>query len=154
LTEARRFVWALRPESLERDPLPKAIVRVTERWSEEHHLTTRTNITGTRRSLPPEVEVTLLRATQEALANVAKHARASEVTLTLSYMNDVVALDIQDNGLGFDRSPVALTPDGDNFGLVAMRQRVEQWGGTLTIESAVQEGTTLTIEIPVDRESA
>jgi signal transduction histidine kinase len=154
LTEARRFVWALRPESLERDPLPKAIRRVAERWSEEHHLTAYTHITGTLRSLSPEIEVTLLRAAQEALANVAKHARASEVTLTLSYMNDVVALDIQDNGLGFDRSLVAPAPDGDNFGLVAMRQRVEQWGGTLTIESVPQEGTTLAIEIPIDKESA
>jgi signal transduction histidine kinase len=154
LTEARRFVWALRPESLERDPLPKAIGRVAERWSEEHHLTARTNITGTRRSLPPEVEVTLLRATQEALANVAKHAHAREVTLTLSYMNDVVALDVHDNGLGFDRAATTSAPDGDNFGLVAMRQRVEQWGGTLTIESAPQEGTTLAIEIPIDKDLA
>jgi signal transduction histidine kinase len=153
LTEARRFVWALRPESLERDPLPKAITRVAERWSEEHHLTAYTHITGSLRSLPPEIEVTLLRATQEALANVSKHARASEVTLTLSYMNDMVALDIQDNGLGFERLP-ATSPDGDNFGLVAMRQRVEQWGGTLTIESAPHEGTTLAIEIPIDPEHA
>ena len=152
LTEARRFVWALRPESLERDHLPKAITRVAEHWAEEQHLPVHTHVTGTLRSLPPEIEVTLLRAAQEALANVSKHARASEVTLTLSYMNDVVALDIQDNGSGFDQSPAATTPDGDNFGLVAMRQRVEQWGGTLTIESARQEGTTLAIEIPVDKE--
>jgi signal transduction histidine kinase len=153
LTEARRFVWALRPEPLERDPLPRAIVRVAERWSEEHHLTAHTHITGTLRPLPPEIEVTLLRAAQEALANVSKHARASEVTLTLSYMNDVVALDIQDNGLGFDRA-AAPAPDGDNFGLVAMRQRVELWGGILTIESAPHEGTTLAIEIPMDKEPA
>jgi signal transduction histidine kinase len=153
LTEARRFVWALRPESLERDPLPRAIARVAERWSEEHHLTAHTHITGSLRTLPPEIEVTLLRAAQEALANVSKHARASEVILTLSYMNDVVALDIQDNGLGFDRA-AAPAPDGDNFGLVAMRQRVEQWGGILTIESAPHEGTTLAIEIPIDKEPA
>jgi signal transduction histidine kinase len=95
-----------------------------------------------------------LRAAQEALANVSKHARASEVTLTLSYMNDVVALDIQDNGLGFDQALAAFSPNGDNFGLVAMRQRVEQWGGTLTIESVPQEGTTLAIEIPLDKEPA
>ena len=154
LTDARRFVWALRPESLARDPLPKAIMRVAERWSEEHHLLAHTNITGTLRSLPPEIEVTLLRAAQEALANVSKHARASEVTLTLSYMNDAVALDIQDNGLGFDQVLAASSPNGDNFGLVAMRQRVEQWGGTLTIESVPQEGTTLAIEIPLDKEPA
>jgi signal transduction histidine kinase len=153
LTEARRFVWALRPESLERDPLSKAIMRVAERWSEEHHLSAQTHITGMLRSLPPEIEVTLLRAAQEALANAAKHAHANEVTLTLSYMNDVVALDIQDNGLGFDRSSLASAFDGDSFGLVAMRQRVAQWGGTLTIESTPQEGTTLAIEIPIDKES-
>ncbi len=47
LTEARRFVWALRPESLERDPLPKAIMRVVDHWSDEHHLIVRTHITGT-----------------------------------------------------------------------------------------------------------
>jgi len=128
LTEARRFVWALRPESLERDPLPEAITRVAEQWSEEHRLLIHTHVTGTLRPLPPAIEVTLLRAAQEALANVSQHARASEVTLTLSFMYDVVALDIQDDGLGFDQSPLVSAPDADNFGLVAMRQRVEQWG--------------------------
>ena len=66
------------------------------------------------RPLPPDVEVTLLRTAQEALANVAKHARASRVGLTLSYMDDQVALDVRDDGAGFDpagfarrRSPVA-----------------------------------------------
>ena len=96
-----------------------------------------------------EVEVMLLRATQEALANVRKHARANRVSVTLSYMDDVVVLDVQDNGLGFD--PTDHTSPADQiesgYGLTAMRERIEQLGGTLLVESTPGEGTTLVVEI-------
>jgi signal transduction histidine kinase len=72
--------------------------------------------------------------------------------VTLSYMSDLVVLDVQDDGVGFDpaeiQAPSAAGIAG-GFGLAAMRERVEQLGGTLLIESAPGEGTTLVVEIPV-----
>ena len=84
--------------------------------------------------MPPEAEVALLRTAQEALANVAKHARAARVGLTLSYMERRGALDVRDDGRGFDPTPTHRSTGG-GFGLVAMRQRVEALSGTLQVES-------------------
>ena len=150
LAEARRFVWALQPELLERDSLSDAIRRVADRWSEESHIEASTTVTGTPHPLLPEIEVTLLRIAQEALTNIQKHAHASQVTLTLSYMDDLVALDVQDNGIGFEPHSPLPDPVNGGFGLAAMRKRVEQFGGRLMIESSAGEGAVLAIELPVN----
>jgi signal transduction histidine kinase len=101
LSEARRSVDALRPEPLEQARLGDAIAAVAEKWSSLHGVPAEVVVTGTARPLPPETEVVLLRAAQEGLANVAKHAAASRAWLTLSYMDSDVALDIRDDGRGF-----------------------------------------------------
>jgi signal transduction histidine kinase len=102
LSEARRSVQALQPEPLEMARLPDALVEVAERWSARSGVAAQVTTTGSARPMRPEIEVALLRTAQEALANVAKHARASRVGLTLSYMDDEVALDIRDDGVGFE----------------------------------------------------
>jgi signal transduction histidine kinase len=151
LAEARRVVWALRPEILEGVSLPEAIERLAARWSEESSVSATTDVTGTPRTLPTHAEATLLRATQEALANVRKHSRARNVAVTLSYMVDMVALDVRDDGVGFE-SAQAHQDSGSaasGFGLAAMRQRVEQQGGKMIVESAPGEGATLVVELPI-----
>jgi len=151
LAQARRLVWALRPDLLEGASLPTALERVVTRWSRENSVGASATTTGTPYRLPAEVEVTLLRAAQEALTNIRKHAGANQVAVTLSYMGDVVVLDVQDDGLGFSPPGPAGPPAGQargGFGLTAMRERVEQLGGMLLIESAPGEGTTLVVEIP------
>ena len=151
LAEARRLVWALRPEALERSSLPEALQRAAEGWSEETGIPASAVITGAPWSLHPEVEVTLLRAGQEALANVRKHAQASQVTVTLSYLEEVIVLDVQDDGIGFDplhANGASNSDGGSGFGLVAMRERAEQLGGTMVIESDQGQSTTLVVEIP------
>jgi signal transduction histidine kinase len=75
---------------------------------------------------------------------VARHARASRAGLTLSYLDDVVLLDIRDDGVGFD--PGA---GGAGFGLGSMRQRVAEAGGTLEIESAPGQGTAIAVSVPM-----
>ena len=150
LAEARRLVWALRPKSLDRHTLQEALVDLAEEWSGETGVEARVSITGTSCPLLPETEVALLRIAQEALANIHKHASASRAVLTLSYMDDRVFLDISDDGVGFD--PAApkrkVHPqDVGGFGLVAIRERVEQLGGQLLVESSAGRGTTLAIEL-------
>ncbi|WP_282699191.1 sensor histidine kinase [Streptantibioticus silvisoli] len=160
LTDARRAVRALRPEPLEHAELPAAIGEVVDSWRELHNLPAQLTVTGTAVPLHPEVEVTLLRAAQEALNNAAKHAAATRVGLTLSYMEDVVTLDVRDDGAGFDPSALpdaAGRPAGENggFGLTAMRQRVRRLAGTLEIESEPGGGTALSATVPaVAREAA
>lgn len=151
LTEARRLVWALRPEALESAPLPEALDRLTKRWTEESGVAADVTVTGTPRKLSPKIESTLFRTAQEALNNARKHADASRVALTLSYMGDCVALDARDDGVGFDPSRTA-TEERDEtsggFGLKGMRERIEQAGGSLFVESAPGEGSTLAVELP------
>jgi signal transduction histidine kinase len=107
LSEARRSVEALRPESLETGRLSEALAEVAGRWSTLHGIPAQVTTTGTARSMPPEAEFTLLRTAQEALANVAKHAHATRVGVTLSYMEHEVALDVRDDGRGFDPARLA-----------------------------------------------
>jgi signal transduction histidine kinase len=152
LAEARRIVWALQPGALEQASLPEALWRLAEKWSEGSGANASVSLTGTIRPLPPETEVTLLRAAQEALTNVRKHARASRAMLTLSYMDDRVVLDAKDDGVGFDPDgtrPVWSEGGAMGFGLKAMRERVGRAGGALLVESEPGRGTTLVVELPV-----
>ena len=102
LSEARRSVHALRPAPLETARLSEALAGVAERWSALHEIAVQVTTTGTVRPMLPAAEAALLRTAQEALANVAKHAHATRVGVTLSYLEDEVALDVRDDGQGFD----------------------------------------------------
>jgi signal transduction histidine kinase len=110
---------------------------------------TEVTTTGDAQGLHPEVEVTMLRVAQEALANVAKHANASRVGVTLSYMGDIVTIDVKDNGTGFAPGSGPNGAEADTgFGLTAMRQRVERLAGTLEIESEPGAGTAVCATLP------
>jgi signal transduction histidine kinase len=145
LAEARRSVHAIGPAPLESASLPDALAQVAADWCGLHAVPAESATTGTARPLHPEVEATLLRIAQEALANVAKHAHASRVALTLSYMDDLVTLDVRDDGAGFDPARAA---DGGGFGLTSMRQRVTRLAGTLEIESEPGAGTAISAAVP------
>jgi signal transduction histidine kinase len=156
LAEARRSVHELRPEPLATARLGEALAEVAARWAALHGVPAVVTVTGDVRPLTTQTEVALLRTAQEALANVAKHAGAARVGVTLSYMDDQVALDVRDDGRGFDplaaaaapARPDGPAPDG-GFGLVAMRQRIEALSGTLQIESEPGYGTGLSASVPL-----
>jgi signal transduction histidine kinase len=152
LAEARRLVQALRPEPLEGASLAEAMARVADRWNQETGIGIGFSVTGDACILHPEVEVSLLRALQEGLANVQKHAQAHQVTVTLSYMEDQVALDIHDDGVGFNPEILSLPTDQSlsGFGLQTMRDRISQIGGQMIVESNPGQGTTLAFQIPVE----
>lgn len=147
LDQARRVVQDLRPDLLEKGTLPDAIERTATRWNEETGIPVTTKVTGDPVPLHPNIEVTLLRAAQEALNNIRKHAQATGVQLTLSFIGDLVILDVQDNGVGLDE--VAPSPLSGGYGLQIMRERVEACGGTLTLESDPGEGTVVVVTIPL-----
>ena len=149
LTEARRSVQALRPGELENSRLHDAIHRLTKEWSAASGVTVRVQTVGEPVALRPEVEVAMFRVAQEALTNIAKHAHASRVGLTVSYLGDVVRLDVRDDGAGFDVAAAAAEDraDGNGYGLSAMRQRVRRMGGDIDIESSA-DGTAISASIP------
>jgi signal transduction histidine kinase len=157
LAQARRSVQALAPAELEQVRLPEAVTAVATRWSALSGVPATTTTTGAPMQMRAEIEVALLRTAQEALANVAKHAHASRVAVTLSYMRDVVSLDVSDDGVGFSpTAPGAPGPErppddaaSGGFGLTAMRQRLEALGGQLAIESELGGGTTIAASIPL-----
>jgi signal transduction histidine kinase len=142
LNEARRSVQALRPQPLEEARLPEALATVAEGWATLNGVAAAVSTTGDPRPLPVDVEATLLRTAQEALANVAKHASASRVGLTLSYMDDQVTLDVRDDGVG----GAAARPGG--FGLTSMSQRIAGLHGALAIESEPGSGTAICASVP------
>jgi len=152
LEEARRVLWALKPDVMTREPLGAALERTVSKWGNAAGVRTEVTVTGSDRLLPSETEIALLRTVQEALANVRKHAQAHRVSVTLSFMDDEVILDVQDDGRGFVAARVPSNRDrhvSHGFGIPSMRRRVENLGGTLTVESAPGEGTTLMVSIPL-----
>jgi signal transduction histidine kinase len=153
LQEARRFIRELTPPALESQSLPGALARLA--GAVQHtaagggRVTTVTlHVTGDVVGLSMALETTLLRIAQSSLANVAQHAGADRAEVTLSYMSDEVALDIVDDGRGFTVTDVAAHRT-DSFGLVAIRQRVEQLGGSFVLESAPGQGTAVAVTFPL-----
>jgi signal transduction histidine kinase len=147
LEDARRMLAALRPEVLEQRALPDALGRVCEDWSHRTGIAANLSITGTQAPLHPDIELTILRAVQESLTNVGRHSGARTAAITLSYMEDVVVLDVQDDGRGFAPSSVA----GRGYGLTGMRERTDALQGTFSVESLPGEGTTISISLPAVR---
>ncbi len=150
LAEARSLVWALRPDRLIESSLVEAVQSVVDQLGEETPTRAEFVVTGEPRQLPDVTDECVLRVTQEALANVRKHADASRVTVTLSYLDDGVVLDVRDDGVGFEPAIFAEIGDGlvGGVGLQLMLDRVEQLGGTRVIESSAGDGTSVVVQLP------
>ncbi|MFD7452396.1 sensor histidine kinase [Kitasatospora sp. NPDC059827] len=150
LDEARRFVRALTPPALDGDPLSVALKRLCATTTAHSGLPVHLHVSGEQVRLPAAQEVALLRIAQSALGNTVRHAKASRAEVTLSYMEGEVALDVFDDGAGFDPAAVAGRTDGEGgFGLPSMRARARALGGSFTVESAPGEGTALAVQLPV-----
>lgn len=149
LAEARRSVRALRPKPLDAAQLPEALAELAASWSRTAGIPARVEVSGQAVALPPDIEVVLFRAAQEALANAGKYSGAGRVGVTLSYAGDVVVLDVVDDGAGFDPGAVGESADGTGYGLTAMRSRLRQIGGTLTVESEPGDGTAISAAVPL-----
>ncbi|MFJ9331172.1 histidine kinase [Streptomyces sp. NPDC101230] len=151
LGEARRSVHNLAPAALEHDELTGALEKTVTTWAEQHRVRADFTVTGTAEPVHDEVAATLLRIAGEALANTGRHAAASRVGVTLSFMDDELALDVRDDGCGFD--PSALAPAGrtGGFGLGGMRARAERIAGTVEVESEPGGGTAVSARVPLVR---
>ncbi len=143
LAESRALVAALTPAPLDGRSLDEALGRIVGRLGEELGIVAEFEVTGASWPLPPRVEVVLIRAAQEGLNNVRKHAAASRVTVTLEYGDDDVTLRVRDDGRGVTPADMAR-----GYGLGAMRTRVEQAGGTMAVTGEPGAGTELVVRLP------
>lgn len=150
LVEARRVVHALSPAQLDEAPLPQAVRRLLDRLAAESGVRADLEVSGDPRLSSMSVDVAVLRLVQGALANVRQHADADRVVVSLAYEPTELLIDVVDDGVGFD--PAVLPPPGDagGFGLRALRERVAQLGGRLSVESRPGEGAAVAASIPLD----
>jgi PAS domain S-box-containing protein len=140
-------VWELRPTVLEDLGLQAALTNYVRTWSKHFGIHARLH-TGQSidERLTSRVETMMYRLAQEALNNVAKHARADHVDVALERGSEHVSLIVEDNGVGFDASnPEAV---GEGLGLIGMRERAALVGANLQIESTPGRGTTVIVRVP------
>jgi signal transduction histidine kinase len=147
LQEARRSVRALRPGPLDGGSLTSALIEVVDGARRRSELPVDLRVTGCEVDVGAQVEQAILRAAQEALVNIDRHAGATAAHVTLSFVDEVIALDVTDDGVGFDPGT-----RGDGHGLVIMGERIEALGGTVDLDSDSDSGTgtTLTVTVPLE----
>nr|MDQ3805558.1 PAS domain S-box protein [Acidobacteriota bacterium] len=141
------MAWELRPAALDEVGLAAALENFVHEWSAHFHVTAEYHSAGlSKRRLAPDLETNLYRIAQEALNNIAKHSGAQRVGVILERRDRYVALIVEDDGRGFDPAEAS---DGERgMGLLNMSERAALAGGTLEIESAPGEGTTVFARVP------
>jgi signal transduction histidine kinase len=142
----RRIMATLRPPVLEERGLVSALSDYVEVLRQQAGISC-TLAARLPERLPSDTEIVLYRVAQEALTNVARHARASAARVELVSTADAVVLEVHDDGVGFDPA-TELVAGLDHFGLAGMRERVELAGGTWTVWSRPGSGTVLTASLP------
>jgi signal transduction histidine kinase len=150
LADIRRLVRTLEPAGLAATSLAAALERLVAD-TEPVGIEIGFDVDGEPYELPTPVAVALLRTAQGALGNVVAHSMAAHARVALTFQPGLVSLDIADDGRGFDPgAPTRETTAGTGIGLDAMRTRLVEAGGTLTIESSVGRGTALSASVPLE----
>lgn len=146
----RQLTSRLRPAVLDELGLVAALVSYTDEISAHTPFTVEVKVKGERRRLPTELETTLYRIAQAAITNVAKHAQATSVVVHLEFGTQTVTLSITDNGRGMNVAAAQqATIRGQGWGLAGIGERIQLVGGTLTLDSAPGQGTTVRVSVPV-----
>ena len=149
LAEARRSVWNLLPEVLERSPLDVIISDEVDRFATTVNAETDFTLLGARRELSAALQAAILRICQESLTNIRKYADAKRVNVTLDFGLDTVRLTVSDDGAGFDPEGIRIGGGQGGFGLTGMRQRARLLRGDLDITSSPGNGTVVEAKIPI-----
>jgi PAS domain S-box-containing protein len=147
IEEIRTLTFELSPPMLEDFGLLPALKWLLERFAKRSGIQFSLKTKGKERRYPRETEVALFRIAQEALANASKHARATEVSILVSYQMSSIVMSVRDNGVGFNPKQVLSSPRGE-MGLLNIKERVDMLGGKFEIVSRPRKGTILNIHIP------
>lgn len=144
LGEARRAIQTLRAAPLDDLGLAEALRQLGDKAGDRGGAVVTFDVSDNTGGLDPELENTVYRIAEEALTNVARHSQAKRVSLNLSRKSGKIRLEVVDDGVGFDTE--AVLPD-DHIGITGMNERAEMIGGTLTIDSTADVGTTVKFEV-------
>ena len=150
LQELRHFAYDLRLTDLEKLSLLDELRRYTVEFQKRTGISVSLAVDGMRRDIPVSVKKNLYRIAQEALTNVRRHARASQVEIRLHCTEDQLVMNVEDNGRGFVlQEALERAQSEKRFGLLGMQERAYLMGGTLETETAPGEGTTLRVILPL-----
>ncbi len=147
IAEARGIIDDLRPSILDDVGLIPAIEKYLKRIKEENRISVSFEVGRSIPRLSSEVKTAVYRIIQEALSNARKHARATEVKVEIASQGNRLVAKVADNGCGFDVETV--DAEGDNWGLIGMRERAEIIGSSLNIKSNIGQGTLVHLEVPI-----
>jgi signal transduction histidine kinase len=148
--EVNRLAWEVRPTALDDLGLQTAVQQFLEEWSETSKLAFDLHLTLSGRRLPPAIETVLYRTLQEAITNVVKHADATRVGIILESTDKEARLIVEDDGKGFHWDEVEnSTVPNMRLGILGIRERLSLVGGSLEIETAPGQGTTIIIHVPI-----
>ena len=150
VSELRDVTKALRPPILDDLGMVTSIIRLLDDFEERSGTKGQQKVVGQQRRLPSDTELGIFRIAQEALRNVERHAKATRVTVTITFRQQEVRLEVADNGVGFLVSSVLgdLITSGQH-GLLSMRERAELLSGKFEIQSGSGGGTRVMVSIPV-----
>lgn len=146
-SEMRGLILELRPIELGSQNLEEAILGHAASLQRSTNIKIDTRISGPVENLPYDIQTGLNRIVQESLSNIARHARADQVSITLKFSDAAAILVVQDNGCGFNVETASKRVGA--YGLINIRERSELFGGTVDIKSIKNEGTTITVVIPI-----
>jgi signal transduction histidine kinase len=149
--EARQAIFGLRSMVSRSLGLIPTLTEYLHDWSRQTGIAVDLKVDAEETmTLPPVVEVQLIRIVQEATANIRKHAGARRVLVSIERDREFARASIRDDGIGFD--PPAIAGEArDRFGIETMRERAEAVGGKLTLSSRLGQGTTVEIQLPLDK---
>lgn len=152
LEEVRRFIFDLRPSSLEHQGLCATLESYTTSYQNRFGILVQVNCEDVDHLLTPEQRFVAFRVTQESMQNCRKHAAASKMEISIQRMQDRVVVSVRDNGRGFDVDQ-AKVREG-HYGLQGMRERAELVAGSVVIFSELGYGTEVRLQIPLNRDAA
>jgi len=154
LQDVRKIIYNLRPMSLDDLGLIPTLQRYVLTFQEESGISVSFNTMGNQPELESVVSLTVFRIVQEALNNIAKHAKADNAVIKIEFLKRDLKMYIYDDGVGFDTAKLTQKNDdiSSGFGLVSMRERVDLLGGDLRISSEPGKGTRLNITLPIAQE--
>ncbi len=151
IQETREISYNLRPFQLDRLGLTKAIEIVGRTVSSASGIPIECDLDNIDDALPENLRINFYRIVQESLNNVMKHSQATEVKIRVVRDDERIVLTVRDNGVGFMPANRPSKGGKSGFGLTGMEERAHSLGGAFRFRSAPMQGTTMTVEIPIDK---
>lgn len=151
INDTRQMIYNLRPMSFDDIGLDVTIERALDKLESSEQKKIKFSVEGESYRIKPVIGITLLRIIQEGCSNAIRYAESSYIKVLLKYEPDRISVKIEDDGKGFDMSQINTNDRSDNsgFGLSMMRERVYLLSGNIEIESRINSGTKIVVNVPI-----